>query len=175
MSRRLESGLIRIPLLAIRLLGTSGENSGPMKIRGAIATPPNSRRKITKEPQLFRLRDELLLIPVNAQLEYRKRRAEGADKNTTHHPRINRSPRTFPVCARPTLAAVWRLLPAWFSNLRLKRSPRRQPAKFHPMRTALALGCAQTGLHENLVRPPTKAHNEKQPGALILGAAHSFT
>ena len=105
MSRRLESGLIRIPLLAIRLQGTSGENSGPMKIRGAIATPRHSRLKITKEPQLFRLRDELLLIPVNAQLEYRKRRAEGADKNTTHHPRINRSSGAFPVSAKPTHSA----------------------------------------------------------------------
>jgi hypothetical protein len=76
-----------------------------MKIRGAIATPRNSRLKITKEPQLFRLRDELLLIPVNAQLEYRKRRAEGADKNTTHHPKINQSPRTFTVCAMPSHTA----------------------------------------------------------------------
>src|SRR5262245_27611632 len=92
--RRLASGLIRIPLLAIRILGTSGESSGSMKTRAATATPRNSRLKITKEPQLFRLRDELLLIPVNAQLGYRKRRAEGADKNTTHHPRINRSPGT---------------------------------------------------------------------------------
>jgi hypothetical protein len=73
-----------------------------MKIRGAIATPRNSRRKITKEPQLFRLRDELLLIPVNAQLEFRKRLAEDADKNTTH-PRINQSPRTFPVSAKPSV------------------------------------------------------------------------
>jgi hypothetical protein len=97
--RRLESGLIRTPPLGIRLLVTGGESSGPMTIRGAIVTPRNSRLKITKEPQLCRLRDELLLIPVNAQLGYRKRLAEGADKNTTHHPRINRSPGIFPVCA----------------------------------------------------------------------------
>ena len=94
--RRLASGLIRIPLLAIRLLGTGGESSGPMKTRGAIATPRNSRLEITKQPQLFRLRDEPLLIRVNAQLGYRRRRAEGADRNTTLHPRINRSPITLP-------------------------------------------------------------------------------
>jgi len=61
-----------------------------MKTRAAIATPRNSRLKITKESQLFRLRDELLLIPVNAHVEYRKRLAGGADKNITH-PRINQS------------------------------------------------------------------------------------
>jgi len=55
-----------------------------MKIRGAIATSPNSLLKIPKELKIFRLRDEPLLIPVNAQLGYRRKPVEGADKNTTH-------------------------------------------------------------------------------------------
>jgi hypothetical protein len=62
-----------------------------MKIRGVITTSckKGSRLKITKEP--FRPRDEPLLIRVNAPLEYRRRPAEGADKNTTHHAKTDQT------------------------------------------------------------------------------------
>ena len=63
-----------------------------MKIGGAVTSWMTSRCvKITKHPQFYitRPREELLLIQVSAQLDSRKRPAEGADKNTNHHAEID--------------------------------------------------------------------------------------
>ena len=76
--------------------GYDGESSASMKIRGVItiSCKKGSRLKITKKP--FRLRDEPLLIQGECPLEYRRRPAEGADKNTTTTPRLIRR-RRFPL------------------------------------------------------------------------------
>ena len=85
------ASVLAILLLATPIAVTGGESSASMKIRGVITTSckKGSRPKITKEP--FQPRDGPLPIRVNAPLAYRRRPAEGADKNTTHHAKTDQT------------------------------------------------------------------------------------
>jgi hypothetical protein len=98
------ASVLAILLLATPIAVTDGESSASMKIRGVITTSykKGNRLKITKEP--FRPRDEPLLIRVNALLEYRRKPAEGADKNTTHHAKTDQT-RALPLVR--TCAEQW--------------------------------------------------------------------